>query len=317
MGHFTVTTKLWPTGASLDPDTGIDDNIVTVVPPNTVFFDRQAAPFVTSPDGTQNFQFLFWNTGRNVTNKRYVHWVFTLGNWSTWAATRWYGVPPQNGGGLSHEVSVSPFSIANNEPITNGTAIDASASTFPAGAYPDMGDDHLIDTQNGAVNVAAKPTLASQQFAGWDQLVWGGDDSDTFNEYDSMTTQGSPGFYPAGSGSFPVAQNCSAILLALYGNSTKPKFIKEGLKAEIDVLAKSRISDIPKLKNAIPEGDWRHGYSVDPEWIGALQLIAQHSDQLQQQVAELQSFIRTRERPQVGVAVARAAPQQAHKDEKP
>lgn len=311
MGLFTVTTKLWPTGENLDIGT---DNNVVAVPPGTASFDRHAALFVTSPDGTQNFEFLFWNTGRNVTNKRHVHWDFTVGGWSSWTGTRWYGVPPQNGGPPSHEVSVSPFSIANNAPIASGTAIDAPASTFPAGAYPDMGDDHLIDTENGAVSVAAKPSLASQQFAGWDQIVWGGDDSDTFYESDSGPSQGSFGFYPAGGGTFPVAQNGSAILLALYGNSTKPKFIKESLKAEIDVLAKARTSDIPKLKDA--EGDPWQRFLGDPEWIRVIQLIAQRSDQLQQQVVELQSFIRAQERPQVGAGVARAAPQHAQKGEK-
>ncbi len=314
MGLFTVTTKLWPTGANLD--IGTDNNVVTV-PPGMASFDRHAALFATSPDGTQNFQFLFWNTGRNVTNKRHVHWDFTVGGWSSWTATRWYGVPPQNGNGAhAHEVSVTPFSIANDAPITSGTAIDASASAFPAGAYPDMGDDSLIDTANGAVNVAAKPSLASQQFAGWDQLVWGGDDSDTFYESDSGPAQGSFGFYPAGSGTFPVAQNGSAVLLALYGNSAKPKFIKESLKAEIDVVAKSRIADFPKLKDAVSEGDPWQRSAGDPEWIRVIQLIAQRSDQLQQQVADLQSFIRAQERPQVGAAVARGAAPQAQKGEK-
>ncbi len=121
------------------------------------------------------FQFLFWNTGRHITNKRNVHWDFTVGNWTNWTATRWYGVPPVNGNG-GHDVRVDPFSIADNAPITSGTAIDAAASVFPPGAYPDMGDDHLIDTEAGAVDVAAKALLASQQFAGWDQLIWGGDE---------------------------------------------------------------------------------------------------------------------------------------------
>ncbi len=211
-------------------------------------------------------------------------------------------MPPQDHNGPpAHEVSVNPFSIANNAPVTSGTAIDASASTYPPGAYPDMGDDHLLDTENGAVDVAAKPILASQQFAGWDQLVWGGDDSDTFYESDSGPAQGSVGFYPAGVGTFPVAQDGSAILLALYGNSAKPKFTKESLKPEIDVVAKSRIADFPKLKDAASEGDPFHRYTGDPEWMRVIQLIAQRSDQLQQQVNELQSFIGRRTGPRWAV----------------
>jgi hypothetical protein len=293
MSVFTVTTKLWPNGESLD--TGTDNNVVTV-PPGSASFDRHAALFVTSPDGTENFEFLFWNTGRNVTNKRHVHWDFTAGGWNTWTATRWYGVPPVNGPGPP-EVSVTPFSIASNGPITSGTAIDASASTFPPGAYPDMGDDHLIDTEDGAVDVAAKATLASLQFAGWDQLIWGGDDSGTFYETDTGASQGSSGFYPVGSGTFHVAQDGSAILLALYGNSIVTKYIKENLKSEIDVM-KSFVSDFPKLKDN--EGDPWQRYTGDPQWSQVIRLIVERSDQLQQQVTELRSFIRAQERPYVG-----------------
>jgi hypothetical protein len=301
MSLFTVTTKLWPSGESLD--TGTDNNMLSV-PPGSASFDRHAALFVTSPDGRENYEFLFWNTGRNVTNKRHVHWDFTAGGWTTWTATRWYGVPPTNGNG-GHEVSVDPFSIADNAPMTaSGTAIDAAASSFPAGAYPDMGNDHLIDTEDGAVDVAAKGILASQQFAGWDQLIWGGDDSDTFYETDTGAAQGSSGFYPMGSGTFHVAEDGSAILLALYGNTGKAKFFKENLKSEVDV-AKSFMSDFPKLKDN--EGDPWQRYTGDPEWRRVIGLIVERSDQLQQQVTELRSFIRTHERPNVGGAVVKKA----------
>ena len=310
MSLFNVTTKLWPSGASLD--TGTDDNVVSV-PPGSASFDRHAALFVTSPDGTENFEFLFWNTGRNITNKRHVHWDFSAGGWTTWAATKWYGVPPSNGNG-GHEVRVDPFSIASNGPITgSGTAIDPSASSFPPGSYPDMGDDHLIDTKNGAVDVAAKGSLASQQFAGWDQLIWGGDDSGTFYESDAGASQGSPGFYPIGSGTFHVAQGGSAILLALYGNSSIRKIYKENLKSELDV-AKSFVSDFPKLKDN--EGDPYQQYGVDPQWTRVIRLIVERSDQLQQQVTELRSFIRAQERPQVGREVVKASAPQKLKSRK-
>lgn len=299
MGLFSVTTKLWPSGDSLD--TGTDDNSVSV-PPGTASFDRHAAPFVTL-DGTQNYEFLFWNTGRHITNKRHVHWDFSAGGWVTWTATRWYGVPPPPNGPPDPEVRVDPFSIADNGPMS-GTAIDAATSIFPAGAYPDMGDDHLIDTEEGAVDIAAKGILDSQQFAGWDQLIWGGDDSGVFMEDDSGASQGSPGFYPAGSGTFHVSEDGGASLLALYGNSAKPKFIKENLKVEIDLI-KDLAAEIPKLKDN--EGDnpaWRYG---DPAWVQVLGMIVQRSDQLQQQITELRSFIRAQERPQVGAAVAAKA----------
>lgn len=304
MSLFNVTTKLWPSGESLD--TGTDDNVVSV-PPGSASFDRHAALFVTSPDGTENFEFLFWNTGRNITNKRHVHWDFSAGGWTTWAATKWYGVPPKIGNG-GHEVRVDPFSIATNGPLTSsGTAIDPSASSFPPGSYPDMGDDHVIDTEDGAVDVAAKSSLASQEFAGWDQLIWGGDDSGTFYESDAGASQGSPGFYPVGSGTFHVAQGGSAILLALYGNSSIRKFYKENMKSELDV-AKSFVSDFPKLKDN--EGDPYQQYAVDPQWTRVIRLIVERSDQLQQQVTELRSFIRAQERPQVGREVLKERRQQ-------
>jgi hypothetical protein len=304
MSLFTVTTKLWPSGDSLD--TGTDNNIVTI-PPGSASFDRHAALFVTSPDGMQNYEFLFWNTGRNITNKRHVHWDFTAGGWTTWTATRWYGVPPKIGNG-DPEIRVDPFSIADNAPITSsGTAIDASASTIPAGAYPDMGDDHLIDTEEGAVDVAAKAYLASQQFAGWDQLIWGGDDSDTFYETDTGASQGSSGFYPVGMGTFHVVEDGSASLLALYGNSARTKVFKETLKSEVDGM-KSWVSEFPKLKDN--EGDPWQRYTGDPEWTRVIRLIVERSDQLQQQVTELRSFIRAQERPQVGTAVVTKSIQQ-------
>ncbi len=307
MSLFNVTTKLWPSGASLD--TGTDDNVVSV-PPGSASFDRHAALFVTSPDGTENFEFLFWNTGRNITNKRHVHWDFSAGGWTTWTATKWYGVPGNGNGG--HEVRVDPFSIASNGPLTSsGTAIDSSASSFPPGAYPDMGDDHLIDTEDGAVDVAAKSSLASQQFAGWDQLIWGGDDSDVFLESDAGASQGSPGFYPIGSGPFHVGQGGSAILLALYGNSSIVKFYKENLKSEIDV-TKGFLSDFPKLKDN--EGDFRQRYTGDPQWAQVIRLIVERSDQLQQQVTELRSFIRAQERPQVGREVLMGRPTQVGRE---
>ena len=62
MGEYRTTAKLWPAGTELD--LGIDSNFLTLKPPDSATFRRIAAPFVTSPDGTQTYQFLFWNTGR-------------------------------------------------------------------------------------------------------------------------------------------------------------------------------------------------------------------------------------------------------------
>jgi len=218
MSQFTVATKLWPSGASLD--TGTDETTLTVPP--SASFDRHAANFVVSPDGTHNFQFLFWNTGRHVTNKRHVHWDFSLGGWGIWTATKWYGTPISTPGGPG-VVDVEPFSIGGDGLITgSGTAIDAAASTIPAGAFPFSGNDHQIGTASGAVTVAAMDPFSSLQFAGWDLLLFGGDDSDVFPESDAGGSPGSPSFFPVGGGTFPVNQNDSANLLALYGNSSGP-----------------------------------------------------------------------------------------------
>lgn len=211
MDQFNVLTKLWPSGDSLD--TGTDSNLVTV--PAT--FDRHAANFVTSLNGTQNYQFLFWNTGRHVTNKRFVRWNFSVGGWGTWTGTKWYGTP---GNGGPPAVRVDPFSIGGDA-LLSGTAIDAGASTFPAGAYPFNGDDHLINSAGGPVDVAAKDSLDFLQFAGWVQLIFGGDDSGMFVETDTGPSPGSPGFYPVGTGLFHVNAGNSAQLMALYGNSTR------------------------------------------------------------------------------------------------
>ncbi|MGA7237873.1 MAG: hypothetical protein WBY44_19465 [Bryobacteraceae bacterium] len=216
MSQFGVVTKLWPSGASLD--TGTDETTLTVPP--TASFDRHAANFVVSPDGTKNYQFLFWNTGRHVTNKRHVHWDFSVGGWGVWTATKWYGTPGGTGGAAV--VDVEPFSIGGNGLITSsGTAIDTAASTIPAGAFPFSGNDHEIGTAGGAVTVAAKNPFASLQFAGWDQLIFGGDDSGEFDETDAGGSPGSPSFFPVGSGTFHVNQNNGANLMALYGNSSR------------------------------------------------------------------------------------------------
>jgi len=68
------------------------------------------------------------------------------------------------------------------------------------------------------VTVVAKDPFASLQFAGWDQLVFGGDDSGEFDETDAGGGPGSATFFPVGGGPFNVNQNGGANLLALYGN---------------------------------------------------------------------------------------------------
>src|SRR4051812_50134963 len=138
MSQFTVVTKLWPTGASLD--TGTDETTLTVPP--SASFNRHAANFVVSPDGKNNYQFLFWNTGRHVTNKRHVHWDFSVGGWGIWTATKWYGTPGPTGGNQPWG-DVETVSIGGGALVTgSGTAHAAAGSQIPAGALSISGDHH-------------------------------------------------------------------------------------------------------------------------------------------------------------------------------
>ena len=171
-------------------------------------FSDTAAEFAT--DGAQQYQFLFWNTGRRLTRRRSVRWTFSRTSWGTWTATKWYGNLPGGGGSLgSPRVRADAFTIAGDAPLS-GTPIDAALSTYAAGAYS-LGDDHVIGTTAGGANVVAKDpfpgcgilgpqeitvikrppakgstdhlslgeivfsyAVSSCDFAGWLQLGWGG-----------------------------------------------------------------------------------------------------------------------------------------------
>lgn len=211
MDTFSVTSKLWPSGTDLD--LGDDTNNVTV--PSS--FTRHAANFVTNMDGTANYQFLFWNTGRHLTNKRHVIWNFSVGGWGLWTATKWYGTPPGGGPG-AQRVRADGFTIGGNAPLGPDTPINGAASTFAAGAWPFMGNDHEIGTAGGPVEVVAKDPFHSLQFAGWLRLIWGGDDSGVFIETDTGASMGSSTFFEHSTGTFNAAQGSAHDLLATYGN---------------------------------------------------------------------------------------------------
>ena len=83
MDEFRTVAKIWPAGTDLD--LGTDSNILG----GPATFTRNAANFVTSPDGPTNYQFLFWNTGRHLTNKPRVPSNFSLLGLGVWTATRW------------------------------------------------------------------------------------------------------------------------------------------------------------------------------------------------------------------------------------
>jgi hypothetical protein len=217
MDEFRTIAKMWPTGAPLS--LGTDSNMLG----GSANFTREAPKFVT--DGVNSYQFLFWNTGRHLTNKRRVIWNFSVLNWGTWTATRWYGIPPPGPGGVPR-VRADAFLIGGDM-LSGDTPINAGASTFASGAYPLSGDDHVIGTAAGAANVVAKDPFNGYDFAGWLQLIWGGDDTGDFIESDAGSggVIGGSGFYDhVVGGSFAVAKGASADLLATFGYhaSTKP-----------------------------------------------------------------------------------------------
>lgn len=216
MDEFRTIAKLWPTGAEIDSGS---INISLGAPP-ALPITANAAPFAS--DGTTSYPFLFWNTGRHVTTKRRVRWNFNVLGWGTWTATSWYGLP--GGGPGSDRVRADAFSISGNAPISSDTPIDGPASTFPAGAWPADGDNHLVSTANGAVDIVAKDPFAGLDFAGWLQLIAGGDPSGEFVETDDGTSGsfGSAGYYDhVTAGPFHVAQHGSAYLLATYARSPR------------------------------------------------------------------------------------------------
>ncbi len=219
MDEFRTLAKLWPSGAPLP---GTDENWINAA----TMFNRTADKFAS--DGVTTYQFLFWNTGRHTTRKRSVRWNFSVLGWGTWTATRWYGLP---GGGGPPRVRADAFSIGDDA-VLSPTPIDSAASTFAAGSYPFNGDDHAIGTANGKATVVAKDPLNSYDFAGWLQLIWGGDDSGDFVESDAGSggTIGGVGFYDhVVGGSFSVAKGVSADLLATYGYhaQSRPWTIRE------------------------------------------------------------------------------------------
>lgn len=211
MDEFRTVAKIWPSGTDLD--LGTDSNILG----GPATFTRNAANFVTSDDGETDYQFLFWNTGRHLTNKRRVRWNFSVLGWGVWTATRWYGIPPTGNGGPPR-VRADAFNIGGNT-VLSPTPISGS-STFAPGAWPFSGDDHAIGTAGGPCNLVPVDPLLGYQFAGFLQLIWGGDSSGEFVESDAGSggSIGGPGFFDHVIGStFPAATGQSADLLAAYG----------------------------------------------------------------------------------------------------
>jgi|GEM_PF-3153377 len=191
MGHFTTKGKRYRDGVILPSFASID----LMVGSAGSFISQPAPASLPGPDGAM-LSFLYWDTGRRITNKRTVQWTFNHpDNWAEWNAVAWYGLPDGNGGEPvvtvdAHWVGVGPI---------DPTPIDAAGSTFvngPGGvlAYPWSGNDHKVRTEWGAATLHAKDHLQKSagdpvlDFSSWTQLFYGGDDTSFFSENDNDIT---------------------------------------------------------------------------------------------------------------------------------
>jgi hypothetical protein len=246
MDEFQVTSKLWPTGQVLH---WLGDDVNDLGGPAT--FTRNAPLLALSEDGKQNYKFLFWNTGRHLTSKRKVRWNFSALGWGVWTATRWYGIPGVNGTPL---ITADALSIGDNA-ILSGTPINGPASTFhngpqnqPAWPYGTPSNDHNVWTGWGDATIVAKdpfvPAGSSYEydFAGWLQLIWGGDTSGDFVETDVVGGSGSSGsFYDhVTNGAFTIGQGAGATLVAAYG--TKSAVTLPWFKLLVEILRERGIN---------------------------------------------------------------------------
>lgn len=224
MSHFTSSAKQYAAANSLIGFGSIDVNVST----SGTTLSQTAPPFLLGPDNVQ-LGFLFWDTGRRITNKRTVHWTFNHPeNWTTWRAVAWYGT----GGGTNQPIIGTGAYWVGSSPLAP-TPIDGPASTFvngPGGtplAWPWAGNDHDLRTQWGAATVHAKNVLQSGigdpqlEFSSWAELIFGGDDTDFFDENDNevnSTSAGSgvSGLASSGSPNFTATQGYGTTLIAGY-----------------------------------------------------------------------------------------------------
>jgi len=225
MNKFEVISKLWPSGIELKG--GVDRN--TVNPPGQSF-TRTAPPLAPGTGAPNGYQFLFWNTGRRVTNKLQVTWTFTnLPSWPTWTATRWYGIAGSGSDGANPKLITATAFAMKDDSSMPGTPIDAPNSTFTDGpgsqkAHPfgTPPDDRVASTQWGPASVAALDPFPPQMvfneyhFAGWLQLVLGGDTSGQFDETDGAAVGGGSFYSNLAANPVSVAKDATVDLMAAY-----------------------------------------------------------------------------------------------------
>jgi hypothetical protein len=188
MGHFTTAGKSYPDGGIIDGFADIDHtSFGTSTAPDIL---NQTAPDSVLDHGATK-RFLFWDTGRQLTNRRHVRWTFTgASNWSNWNAVAWYGTPGTNG----HDPTIEVDSYwANNGPLTPTAVESVTEAGVPGGssAWPYLGNDHHVRTEWGDGTIEAKSSLlspggATLDFSGLLKLFFGGDTSGAiFDENDN------------------------------------------------------------------------------------------------------------------------------------
>jgi hypothetical protein len=158
--HFTTAGKRYREGTNFPGFGALDVNVTGL----STVVDQTAPAFL--PDGETQRGFLFWDTGRQVTNLRHVRWTFShLSDWTTWNATAWYGVggngPPQP------LVGIDAYWVGNG--TLDPTPIDGPGSSFVNGpgagntAWPWSGNDHQVRTQWGPATIRALEPPAPQR----------------------------------------------------------------------------------------------------------------------------------------------------------
>src|SRR3954471_14254044 len=130
MAHFNAHGRQYRDGADLPSFGSVD---VTITAPGTTV-EQNAAPELPGLDG-QPRKFLYWDTGRRITNKRRVRWTFNHPtDWSEWAAVAWYGTPVIGPGGVpavsvdAHWVTVGPI---DPSPVDGPGSTFSNAAQFP------------------------------------------------------------------------------------------------------------------------------------------------------------------------------------------
>lgn len=225
MAHFTTAGKRYREGTAYAEFGDADINVPP--PPASATTYEQLAPSEL-PDVGGNRKFLFWDTGRRVTNKRRVRWTFSHADtWTTWNAVAYYGVPPTgSGGGTIVAFDAHWVGTGSLDP----TPVDGPGSTFvngPGGgqtAWPAAGNDHQVDTQWGAATVRAldhlqrSPSDPQLDFSSLQQLIYGGDNSGVFEENDDGLTAGGGivGIASTTAQQLSFPQNSGALVLASY-----------------------------------------------------------------------------------------------------